>query len=334
MIGPSGDRGAEPGTWTLEEETPTIGELCYEWNPGGGVVRRTVDEDEGLSSPNLEHANRGGRGLDVDAVLADFDPVLCIELLLRFSIWTFVRSSHLTISMQLCLPGYLSTVKLTRQVASQPGQRAKTTDNSYHHGDLRRALLETTLEIIDKEGLEAVSLRAVARQLGVSEAAPYHHFASKQDLLAVLTADAYRGLGERLTRAVGSNALEPFERLRLLLHAYIEYGLENRGRYRLMFGEHMIGLGDYLRAHGHDLGPSSRQMLRGAVADCVGDNEEAGAIENIAWSLSHGITGLINEAEIRLPSRQDTQHLIEVGISILIAGIRSYAPRRPNSPIG
>jgi AcrR family transcriptional regulator len=200
----------------------------------------------------------------------------------------------------------------------------KTTDNTYHHGNLRRALLEATLEIIDTEGLEAVSLRAVARQLGVSEAAPYHHFASKQDLLAVLAADAYRGLGERLTDALRSEGSDPFERLSGLVRAYVQYGLEHRGRYRLMFGEHMIGLGDYIRAHGHDLGVSTRNLLRDLVADCLGDDHDTEAISNTVWALSHGITGLINEAEIRYESREDTQHLVDVGVSILISGIRTH----------
>lgn len=208
-------------------------------------------------------------------------------------------------------------------------QNDRTSDNTYHHGDLRRALLDATLEIIDEKGLEAVSLRAVARQLGVSEAAPYHHFASKQELLAVLAADGYRGLAERLTDALDPEMLNPFERLNVLLGAYIEYGLENRGRYRLMFGEHMIALGNHLRAHGHDLGPSTREMLKVAVAACVGHSQDAETIENIAWALSHGITGLLNEAEIRFDTPEDTQHLIEVGITILTSGIRTYTIDAP-----
>lgn len=210
-------------------------------------------------------------------------------------------------------------------------KKRKTTDNTYHHGDLRRALLEATLEVIDKEGLEAVSLRAVARQLGVSEAAPYHHFAGKQDLLAALAADAYRGLGERLTLAVESEDLDCFERLGVLVRTYIQYGLENRGRYRLMFGEHMIGLGDYLRAHGHDLGPSARHVLRDVIADCMGHNQDAEIVEDIVWALNHGITGLINEAEIRFESpADDTQRLVDTAITILTSGIRKYADQAPN----
>lgn len=195
---------------------------------------------------------------------------------------------------------------------------------SYHHGDLRRAILESTLEIIDKQGLEAVSLRAVARRLGVSEAAPYHHFSGKQELLAVLAADAYRSFGECLTTAVGSAADDPFARLNALARAYIEYGLESRGRYRLMFGNHMVDLGEYEEVQ--VAGRPTRAILESVIAGCVGSAKvDAAAIENISWSLCHGLTSLIGESEIVFDGGSgDGERLIEVGISILIAGIRAH----------
>lgn len=195
---------------------------------------------------------------------------------------------------------------------------------SYHHGDLRRAILESTLEIIDNQGLEAVSLRAVARRLKVSEAAPYHHFSGKQELLAVLAADAYRSFGERLTRAVGSAADDPFARLGALARAYIEYGLESRGRYRLMFGNHMVDLGEYEDVE--VAGRPTRTILERVVAGCVGSaTVDAAVIENISWSLCHGLTSLIGESEIVFEGESgDGDRLVEAGISILIAGIRAH----------
>lgn len=209
-----------------------------------------------------------------------------------------------------------------------------TADRSYHHGDLRQSLLTATLEVIDDEGLDAVSLRAVARQLGVSEAAPYHHFASKTDLLAVLAADSYRDLGQRLTRAVEQDGLDRFERLGMLIRTYVAYGLENRGRYRLMFGEHMVGLGDHIRAQGYDPGRPARQILKDVLVDCVGDTQDTETIEGVVWALGHGITGLINEAEIQFESPvDDTERLVDTGIAILTAGIRRLAEEASDSEL-
>lgn len=164
----------------------------------------------------------------------------------------------------------------------------------YHHGDLRRAIEETTLSIIESDGVNSVSLRAVARRLGVTEAAPYHHFASKSELLAALAANAYRGLHERMIAAVSQAGDDPYARLLAAGRSYVDYGLQSSGRFRIMFGEHMTELAAhvdvYAAAH------PTRLMLHQLVSDCVGqDNKDALAIENAVWSLVHGITWLMLE---------------------------------------
>ena len=193
----------------------------------------------------------------------------------------------------------------------------------YHHGDLSRAIKAATLAIIETEGLEAVSLRAIARQLGVSEAAPYHHFSSKDELLALLAADAYREFGERLTNAIEAAGKDPFHRLAALAKAYIGFGLEQRGRFRLMFGEHMLDLA--ARVEARPDGQATRQILRDAVAECLqGDTLDAISIERTTWALVHGVTWLVAEAEIRFENGAGgVEQLTEVAISILINGIQT-----------
>ena len=68
----------------------------------------------------------------------------------------------------------------------------------YHHGDLRRALIQTTLQVIEHEGLGTLSLRDLARRAGVSHAAPVHHFGDKAGLLTVVAADGFRLLAGEL----------------------------------------------------------------------------------------------------------------------------------------
>lgn len=193
---------------------------------------------------------------------------------------------------------------------------------AYHHGDLRRAILDTATGIIDSRGLDSVSLRGVARQLNVSEAAPYHHFSSKQDLLAALAAEAYLGFRHALETAVEEKT-DPFERLKALGRAYIEYGLEKRGRYRLMFGSHMLDLASYDEVV--EAGRPTRQILTSVVTDCMGSGStDVEAVENITWALFHGITSLIGEAEIRPTDSVATSHLVETGLTVLVDGIRGH----------
>lgn len=193
---------------------------------------------------------------------------------------------------------------------------------AYHHGDLRRAILEATTDMIDDEGLDSVSLRGVARQLNVSEAAPYHHFDSKQDLLAALAAEAYRGFRYALESAIAKET-DPFERLKALGRAYIAYGLEKRGRYRLMFGSHMVDLAAYEEVV--DAGRPTRKILTDVVTECLGSSSsDVETVENVSWALMHGITSLIGEAEIRPEDPAVTSDLVETGLAILVDGLRAH----------
>jgi AcrR family transcriptional regulator len=180
-----------------------------------------------------------------------------------------------------------------------------------------------TLSIIDSEGLGAVSLRAVARRLGVSEAAPYHHFANKSELLAVLAARAYGGLHRRMLDAIESAGKDPFSRLAAAGRSYVEYALESRGRFRLMFGEHMTELAEipevYAAAH------PPRLLLEELVSDCVGvDSADRTVVEQSAWALTHGLAWLIVEDKIRFENGPaDVEKLIDGALALLLSGIRS-----------
>lgn len=108
-------------------------------------------------------------------------------------------------------------------------------DRKHHHGALREALVEAALELLDDHGAEAVTIRATARKVGVSHAAPVNHFV---DLRALLTALAIRCF-EDLTRAIEATGFrersDPREQMLAFIEAYHDYGLANPNRYRLMW---------------------------------------------------------------------------------------------------
>ncbi len=98
--------------------------------------------------------------------------------------------------------------------------------DSYHHGNLRAALIEAALAVIRSDGIEAVTLRGLARSVGVSHAAPARHFASRNALFAAIAEEGYRGLIGRVTAAGGAGR-DPVERLRLMARAHVAWALEN-----------------------------------------------------------------------------------------------------------
>src|SRR5882757_3441465 len=105
--------------------------------------------------------------------------------------------------------------------------------NTYHHGDLRDALVHAALREAEQGGPEAISLKALAKQLGVSQPAPYRHFADREALLSAVTAEAFRQFSDVLRESIG----KPSKRSKLsrFAQATLEFGLRRNGIYRLMF---------------------------------------------------------------------------------------------------
>lgn len=106
---------------------------------------------------------------------------------------------------------------------------------SYHHGDLRETLLEAALADIQANGTERLSLRALARQAGVSATAPYRHFPSKRCLLAALITRGFRALGVAVTEARDRAGDDPEDQLLAAGLAYVAFARGNPTSYHLMF---------------------------------------------------------------------------------------------------
>src|SRR2546427_8857402 len=111
---------------------------------------------------------------------------------------------------------------------------------TYHHGNLRTALLRAAGERLEKQGITALSLREAARRVGVSHNAPYRHFADREALLAALAAQGFEMLGQAMRGQTGRGMGE----------AYVRFALQYPQRFRLMFGG-QIALDKYPRSEEH-----------------------------------------------------------------------------------
>jgi AcrR family transcriptional regulator len=105
----------------------------------------------------------------------------------------------------------------------------------YHHGNLERALVEAGVKIIETEGASALSVRSVARAVGVSHAAPHHHFSDRYELAAAVAEDGFRQVGVRLEKVIGDASMDPVERLTSACLAYVRFAREHAGLYRSMY---------------------------------------------------------------------------------------------------
>ncbi len=107
--------------------------------------------------------------------------------------------------------------------------------HAYHHGDLRNALVEAGLEVLSKEGAEALNLREVARRAGVSHAAPYRHFVDKQALIDAIAEDGFHLLWAFIEKAAAKPTKSGGKRLIALGQAYVQFALHHPDHFRIMF---------------------------------------------------------------------------------------------------
>ena len=110
--------------------------------------------------------------------------------------------------------------------------------NGYHHGDLRRDLLRVAREEISRNGAQAVSLTSLARLAGVSQPAPYRHFADREALLEGVAVEGFEDLVSTLKDALAT--CRPTDRLRAISLAYVTYGEAHTEIYRLMFASRLV----------------------------------------------------------------------------------------------
>jgi AcrR family transcriptional regulator len=174
---------------------------------------------------------------------------------------------------------------------------------SYHHGDLRAALLDAAREVLATEGVAALSLRDLARRVGVSPTAPYHHFRGKADLIHALAEDALATLDEVSERAlVGLE--EPGQRLQALGVAYVLFAVDHPESFRLAFRPEMggpfAGLAHDAEALPRDT-PGFRLLLQ-VVAEAREKGLEWGPDAIVAlraWGLVHGLAALLVDGPLR-----------------------------------
>jgi len=195
---------------------------------------------------------------------------------------------------------HVDNVNIVCETFFMSSQQPGPGEHAYHHGDLRRSLIDAAMALVREEQDWTFSLREVARRAGVSHNAPYNHFRDKRDLLAAVAVAGFAALRDRMAAAV--EGIEGAEAaLVKSASVYVKFGVENPAHYRLMFSSALATPAEGRPEPVADAGAETKALLeqilrRGARAGVftasLNRREELQVAVLSAWSAVHGLTML------------------------------------------
>jgi len=172
-----------------------------------------------------------------------------------------------------------------------PPRLVRKAINTYHHGDLRDALVQAAFQEAERGGPEAVNISALAKKLGVSQPAPYRHFADREALLEAVTAEAFRQFNVILRDLVDKPSQQ--SKLSRFAQATLSFGLQRNGIYRLMFASRTMASAP----KGSELHKAAMEtlalLIEALEAPAIGLLRERQALK--IWASLHGVVMLAEQ---------------------------------------
>jgi AcrR family transcriptional regulator len=205
-----------------------------------------------------------------------------------------------------------------------PPRLARKPINSYHHGDLRDALVQAALQEAERGGPEAISIKALTKKLGVSQPAPYRHFVDREALLAAVTAEAFRQFSATMRESIRKASKQ--SKLSRFAQAALAFGLRRNGIYRLMFASRTMA-GAVKGSELHNAAMETFGLLLEAFeAPAIGFFRERQALK--IWAALHGMItlaeqGLLTGQLAHISREELVEEIVEQTKSALSAAIKT-----------
>ncbi|MGB8702942.1 MAG: TetR/AcrR family transcriptional regulator [Thermosynechococcaceae cyanobacterium] len=194
---------------------------------------------------------------------------------------------------------------------------------AYHHGDLRQSLIDAAIALMGEEGIGGLSLRQVARRVGVSHNAPYRHFEDKEALLAAVAEQGFQSLRISMETARQATPTDASQRLEAIGIAYVQFAMAHPFHYRLMFGDYRYSLNKYSA-----LTEAAQQSFM-VLVNTIKEGQRAGIFRladsvdmaQVAWSLVHGQSMLALDRKLQHKSGEAFETFLQFSSQMLIQGL-------------
>lgn len=167
--------------------------------------------------------------------------------------------------------------------------------DSYHHGDLRQALLEAACSHLRTENADTLSLRALARSIGVSQTAPYRHFDSKNALFAAIATWGFRILRDQMNEALGAAGENVAEAMVATGMAYLAFSQEHPEKYQLFLDSSLVEFDEYpeLQQAGSESFDILLSLIRRGKEEGKFIDRPEEELASIIWAGLHGIASIL-----------------------------------------
>ncbi|MBM3603731.1 MAG: TetR/AcrR family transcriptional regulator [Alphaproteobacteria bacterium] len=194
---------------------------------------------------------------------------------------------------------------------------------SYHHGNLRQALVEATAALIEEQGPQAFTLTEAARRAGVSAAAPYRHFKGREDLLEEVARQGFIEFAGRLEAAFDSGRPRALTAFLRMGQAYLDFAADRPGYYMAMFesGISIAGNADLATASGRAQGVLVTAAEALAMRLPPAERPPSRMVANHIWALSHGVVELFGRGRPGSRSPVSSSEMLESGAIIYLRGL-------------
>ncbi|NJK47091.1 TetR/AcrR family transcriptional regulator [Candidatus Gracilibacteria bacterium] len=194
---------------------------------------------------------------------------------------------------------------------------------TYHHGDLRQALIEEAIALVTEQGISNWSLREVARRIGVSHTAPYRHFADRDALLAAVAEKGFQKMSQFLLASLENIPNQHSQKLQAIGIAYVKYAIAHPSEYEVMFRYSQNNDRQY---------PALTEVSTKAftiLVNVIEEGQKAGEFrqENptqlayVAWSMVHGLSMLLIDGQIEVPENSTLEKIASFTTQIAIEGL-------------
>ena len=197
---------------------------------------------------------------------------------------------------------------------------------SYHHGNLRRAVIDAALGIVAEYGINALTVREVAKRAGVSRTAPYRHFENKDALLAVLAQEGFEKFYVAEADGLRQAPLEPLQRLQALGVACILFAAAQPTYYRLMFNPITVTLDRSRYPELHAAAIKTFEVLVAVVVECQQIQcvkaHDPKQLAQVLWALVHGAAMLIIDGQLDLMGYPPVEEFARLATWSMIAGVK------------